>query len=125
MEMTLEFMWNEIKASVAGQMSCNQISKYGVTTINIKYGMRIKFMQHEVNYQVIIKTRSICMFRYMARTIYFRIQVKRGWLLEIDGERRTMFKMGLVHARDNGPGISGTEPESNARYRYLLYARRS
>jgi len=26
------------------------------------------------------------MFWYMARTIYFRIQVKRGWLLKIDGE---------------------------------------
>jgi len=38
MEMTLEFMWHEIKASVAGQMSCNQISKHGVTTINSKYG---------------------------------------------------------------------------------------
>ena len=57
----------------------------------------------KLNYQVIIKTRSICMFWYMARTIYFRIQVKRGWLLEIDGERRTMFRMGPVHARDNGP----------------------
>jgi len=37
MEMTLEFMWHEIKASVAGQMSFNQISKRGVTTINSKY----------------------------------------------------------------------------------------
>ena len=36
--MTLEFMWHEIKASVAGQMLYNQISKYGVTTINSKYG---------------------------------------------------------------------------------------
>ena len=35
---TLEFMWHEIKASVAGQMSCNQISKHGVTTIDNKYG---------------------------------------------------------------------------------------
>ena len=35
--MTLEFMWTEIKASVADQTSCNQISKYGVTTINSKY----------------------------------------------------------------------------------------
>ena len=38
MEMILEFMWHEIKARVACQMSCNQISKYGVNTINSKYG---------------------------------------------------------------------------------------
>ena len=63
------------------------------------------------------------MFRYMARTIYFRI-LERGWLLEIDGERRTMFRMGLVHTRDNGPEVSGTEPERTVRYRDLLYARR-
>ena len=37
MEMTLEFMWHEIKASVAGQVLCNQISKHGITTINSKY----------------------------------------------------------------------------------------
>ena len=65
------------------------------------------------------------MFRYMARTIYFRIQVKRDWLLEIDGERQTMFRMGPVHAWNNGPGVSGTEPERTARYRDLLYSRRS
>jgi len=79
----------------------------------------------KLNYQVIIKTRSICMFRYMASAIYFRKQVKRGWLLEIDGERRTMFRMGPVHARDNGPGVSGTESERTTRYRDLLYAQRS
>ena len=54
--------------------------------------------------------------------------------MEIDGERRTMFRMGPghamfrmgpVHARDNGPGVSGTEPERTARHRDLLYARRS
>ena len=39
----------------------------------------------------------------MTGAIYFRIQVERGWLLETDGERRTMFRMGSVHARDNGP----------------------
>ena len=77
-------MWHEIKASVAGQMSYNQISKYGVTTINSKYENDTKI--HEVNYQVIIKTRSICMFWYMTGAIYFRIQVERGWLLKIDGE---------------------------------------
>ena len=38
MEITLEFMWHEIKASVAGQMSCNQISKHGITTLTSKYG---------------------------------------------------------------------------------------
>ena len=48
--------------------------------------MTLKFMQHEVNYQVIIKTHSIYMLRYMARVIYFRIQVERGWLLETDGD---------------------------------------
>ena len=37
MKMALEFMWHEIKASVVGQMSCNQISKHRVTTINSKY----------------------------------------------------------------------------------------
>ena len=36
-----------------------------------------------------------------------------------------MFIMGPVHARDNGPGLSGTEPERTARHRDLLYARRS
>jgi len=87
--------------------------------------MTLKFMWHEVNYQVIIKLRSICMFRFMSHTIYLRTQVERGWLLKIDGERRTMFRMGLVHARDNGPGVSGTEPESTTRYRNLLYVRRT
>ena len=38
MKMTLAFMWHEIKACIAGQMSCNQIRKHGVTTINDKYG---------------------------------------------------------------------------------------
>jgi len=65
------------------------------------------------------------MFWYMACTIYFRMQVERGWLLKIDGERRTMFKVGPVHALDNGPGVSGTEPERTARYRDLLYSQRS
>ena len=65
------------------------------------------------------------MFRYMARTIYLRIQVERGWLLKIDRERRTMFRVGPMHARDNGPEVSGTKSERTARYRDLLYARRS
>ena len=65
------------------------------------------------------------MFQYMTGAIYFRIQAERGWLLEIDREPRTMFRMGLVHARDNGPGVSGTELERTARHRDLLYARRS
>ena len=38
MKMTLEFMWHDIKACVAGQISCNQISKHGVTTIDKNYG---------------------------------------------------------------------------------------
>ena len=38
MKMTLEFMWHETKASVAGQVLCNQISKHGITTIDSKYG---------------------------------------------------------------------------------------
>jgi len=71
------------------------------------------------NYQVIIKTHLIYMFWYMSHTIYLRIQVGRGWLLE------TMFRMGPVHARDNGSGVSSTEPERTARYRDLLYARRT
>ena len=29
--------------------------------------------------------------------------------------------MGPVHARDDGPGVSGTEPECSARYWDLLY----
>ena len=65
------------------------------------------------------------MFQYMARTIYFRIQVERGWLLKTDGDQRTMFRMDHVHAQDNGPRVSGTEPECTARYRDLLYARRT
>jgi len=114
MEMTLEFMWHKTKASMAGQVLSTQISKYGITTINSKYRNDNKI--HEVNYQVIIKTRSICMFRYMAHTIYLRIQVERDWLLETNGDRRTMFRMGPVHARDNGPGVSGTRTGT---YRYV------
>jgi len=34
-----------------------------------------------------------------------------------------MLRIGLVHARDNGQGVSGAEPERTARYRDLLYAR--
>ena len=77
------------------------------------------------NYEVIIKTRLNCIFRYMSHTTYLRIQVERGWLLETDGDRRIMFRMGPVHARDNGPGVSSTEPERTARYRDLLYACRT
>ena len=74
---------------------------------------------------LIIKTRLICMFRYISYTIYLRIQVERGWLLETDGDRRTMFRIGPMHTRDNGLGVSGTEPERTARYRDLLYARKT
>jgi len=34
-----------------------------------------------------------------------------------------MFRMGLVHARDNGPGVSGAKSEHTARYQDLLYTR--
>jgi len=34
-----------------------------------------------------------------------------------------MFRMGPVLVRDNGPGVSGAEPECTARYKDLLYAR--
>ena len=34
-----------------------------------------------------------------------------------------MLRMGPVHARDNGQGVSGTELERTVRYRDLLYAR--
>jgi len=37
-------------------------------------------------------------------------------LLKTDGAWRTMFRMGPVHARDNGPGVSGTEPKRTAKY---------
>ena len=77
------------------------------------------------NYQVIIKTHAICMFWYMSHTIYLRIQVERGWLLKTNGDRRTTFRMGPVHVRDNSSGVFGTEPERTARYRVLLYARRT
>ena len=76
-------------------------------------------------YYYIIKTHPICMFQYMSHTIYLRIQVERGWLLKTDGDRRTIFRMGHVHARDNGSGVSGTELERTARYWDLLYARRT
>ena len=46
-----------------------------------------------------------------------------GKLLESDRDRRTMLKIGPVHARDNGQGVSSAEPERTARYRDLLYAR--
>ena len=59
--------------------------------------------------------------RPIPRTSAYRTNSK---LLKTDRDRRTMFKMGAVHARDNGPGVSGTEPERTARYRDLLYARK-
>ena len=42
----------------------------------------------------------------------YRLESK---LLETDGARRTMFRMGPVDAQDNGPEVSGTEPEHSAR----------
>ena len=43
-------------------------------------------------------------------------------LLKTDGDRRTMLRMGPVHAQDNGQGVSSAEPERTARYEDLLYA---
>ena len=34
-----------------------------------------------------------------------------------------MFRMGPVHAQDNGSRVYGTEPECTARYQDLFYAR--
>ena len=34
-----------------------------------------------------------------------------------------MLRMGPVHARDNGPGVSSAESEHTARYQDLLYNR--
>ena len=61
----------------------------------------------------------------MSDSIYLRIQVRRGWLLETNGDRRIMFRMCPVHAQDDGPGVFGTELEHIARYQDLLYARTS
>ena len=44
-------------------------------------------------------------------------------LLKTDGDQRTKFKMGPVHAWDNGQGVSGINQERTARYWDLLYAR--
>jgi len=43
--------------------------------------------------------------------------------LKTDRVRQTIFRMGPVHARDNGPEVSGVELECTARYGDLLYAR--
>jgi len=60
--------------------------------------------------------------RPIPRTSAYRTNSK---LLETDRDRRTMFKMGAVHARDNNQGVSGAESERKrtARYQDLLYAR--
>jgi len=55
----------------------------------------------------------------ISHTLAYRPESK---LLETDGDQQTMLRMGLVHAQDNGQGVSGTEPEHTARYRDLLYA---
>jgi len=36
-----------------------------------------------------------------------------------------MFRVGHVHAWDNGLGVSGTESEHTSRYRDLLYTHRT
>jgi len=53
-------------------------------------------------------------------TLAYRQESK---LLKTEGDQRTMLRMGFVHAWDNGQGVCGTDPESIARYRDLLYAR--
>ena len=52
-------------------------------------------------------------------TSAYRLESK---LMETDGDRRTMLRMGLVHVRDNGQGVFGIEPEHTTRYWDLLYA---
>ena len=54
-------------------MSCNQIRKHGVTTINDKYGNDTKM--HEFNYQVIIINSFNLYVWYITGAIYFRIQI--------------------------------------------------
>ena len=58
--------------------------------------------------------------RPIRHTFAYRPESK---LVKNDGARRTMFRIGPVHAQGNGSGVSGTEPERTARYRDLLYAR--
>jgi len=43
-------------------------------------------------------------------------------LLKTDRDWENMLRMGPVHVRDNGQGVSDIEPERTARYRDLLYA---
>jgi len=58
--------------------------------------------------------------RPIAHTSAYRPESK---LLKADRDWWTILRMGLVDARDNGQGVSGTEQERTARYRDLLYAR--
>jgi len=51
--------------------------------------------------------------RPIPHTSAYKIESK---LLKTDGARRTIFRMGPVHAQDNGQGVSDTEPERTARY---------
>jgi len=53
-------------------------------------------------------------------TLAYRPESK---LLKTDGDRRIILRMDPVHTRDNGQGLSGTEPERTSMYRDLLYAR--
>jgi len=43
--------------------------------------------------------------------------------MKTDEVRRSMFRMGLVHTRDNGPEVSSAELEHTAKYWDLLYVR--
>ena len=57
---------------------------------------------------------------HISHTLAYRLESK---LMKTDGDRRIMLRMGLVHARDNGQGVFGTESERTAKYQDLLYAR--
>ena len=65
-------------------------------------------------YYYAIMTRPICIHRYASHSTYLCIQTESK-LLKTDGARQTMFRMGPVHAWDNGAGVSGAEPKCNAR----------
>ena len=61
MEMTLEFMWHEIKARVAGQMSCNQISKHEITAIDNKYDNEIRVALSQIIKLLLRLVQFICL----------------------------------------------------------------
>ena len=56
--------------------------------------------------------------RPILHTSAYRTESK---LFKTDGDGRTMLRMSLIHARDNGQEVSAAKPERTARYRDLLY----